>query len=315
MIRQVVIYLTRRCNLRCEYCYIPNITSGELSTNKLCEIVEFVAQKIQPEMMIFFGGEPFLRQDIGKVVDCANATGIHYTVITNGTLKKYEAIKKLKSLTLSIDLLPWQVSSDTAEIMPEIVRKSEAGFQLLTEVLEFDLPELVVSTIVTKYNTCFLPEIVEWMSERGIWTIPGIVHTVRDSDFAFRGNLDLNVTQQQAVWIANKMLEMKSRGYLIHNVNAYFRNLPKYADLSWKCSLLDYFIINSNGYLLACHDWPGTSFSQLDFFDFITQEHFDYQELQELYSKDVRDCPGCYYNHKLQLLYSKREDDVLVHTP
>ncbi|MBD3213929.1 MAG: radical SAM protein [Candidatus Lokiarchaeota archaeon] len=291
MIRQVVLYLTRRCNLRCEHCYIPNISSKELTTEELCRIIRIIHEKIKPEMIILFGGEPFVRQDIEEIIDCINSVDTHYTIITNGTLKKHNVIKKLKSLTLSIDFLPWQVSSEIRENIPVIVEKSLAGFELLNESLQFDLPEVVVSTIVTKYNVSFLPEIVKWMSERGIWTIPGIVHTVRNQNFTFRGETDLNINEEQASWIAENMIQLKKQGYLIHNINKYFELLPTYIDFSWKCTSLDYFIINANGDLLACHDWPGRNFPQINFLDSVAQNRIDFNKFQELYVEDVKECP------------------------
>lgn len=314
MIRQVVIYLTRRCNLRCEYCYIPNTPSKELTAEEICKIIDFTDKHIKPEMIIFFGGEPLIRNDIEDIINCANQTGTHYTVITNGTIKKYDVIKKMKSLTLSIDFLPWQVSAEITKKIPEIVKKSKAAFELLNEVLKYDLPEIMVSTIVTKYNVSYLPEIVEWMSQKGVWVIPGIVHTVRNNNFTFRGEIDLNLNKQQAIWMADKMIEMKKAGYLIHNVEEYFKNLPTYFDFSWKCNILDYLIINSDGHLLACHDWPGSRFPKINFLQIINRDNFNYRELQRIYSEDVKGCPGCYYNHKIQLLYSTPKDNVLIHT-
>jgi len=88
----IVFYVTARCNARCPHCfYATNIPQDELT---LEEIEEISTNMWKVPAMSFTGGEPFLRQDLQKIVRtfCEN-NGVRYVHIpTNGILSS--AIKR-----------------------------------------------------------------------------------------------------------------------------------------------------------------------------------------------------------------------------
>ncbi len=104
--------ITTRCNLRCSYCYInekdsyPNsYNQKELNFQDACKVIEEI--KKSSRTLIFFGGEPFVREDFNKLVDYANSLGFDSLgVFTNGTtlLKNIDIIRKLDTLYISYDL-------------------------------------------------------------------------------------------------------------------------------------------------------------------------------------------------------------------
>lgn len=86
--KTVYLHLTRRCNMRCVYCYM-DATDGkrsELSTNKIKSILNEIADLRIPRI-VFTGGEPFLRKDMLKLAQyfkgIAPASGM-LCVNTNG---------------------------------------------------------------------------------------------------------------------------------------------------------------------------------------------------------------------------------------
>ncbi|MCK4268538.1 MAG: radical SAM protein, partial [Actinomycetia bacterium] len=64
------IYLTRKCNLMCDYCYVGKDEST-LSVETARRIVDFIFSNTPPDEMIgiiFFGGEPFLKFELMKQI-------------------------------------------------------------------------------------------------------------------------------------------------------------------------------------------------------------------------------------------------------
>jgi MoaA/NifB/PqqE/SkfB family radical SAM enzyme len=114
--------LTRRCNLKCEYCglvrdrdlpelykpveyYIEN----EMSTEYVITVLEMLKEHNPDCFHIFYGGEPLLRDDLAEIVQFCNDENIHYTIITNNTEVLKPRLEKLlekvnvKGLSSSVD--------------------------------------------------------------------------------------------------------------------------------------------------------------------------------------------------------------------
>ena len=63
----VTLFVTNKCNLRCVYCSSPEQRTTELTADEWCEVLtEFRA--LGTERILFFGGEPLLRNDLAPIV-------------------------------------------------------------------------------------------------------------------------------------------------------------------------------------------------------------------------------------------------------
>lgn len=90
-IPKVVFSLTNRCNLNCDYCCEDSKIDEKdtLTTNDLKKCIDNIL-KLNPQRIVFTGGEPLLRADFfeilkytkkmyrGKIILCTNATLINY---------------------------------------------------------------------------------------------------------------------------------------------------------------------------------------------------------------------------------------------
>lgn len=96
--------LTKRCNYRCKYCRIWRTSVGELSTKEICIIINEMAD-MGLKKVSFTGGEPLLRDDIGKIIDYACGKNVSVAINSNGSLikEKLLEIKKISSLGLSLE--------------------------------------------------------------------------------------------------------------------------------------------------------------------------------------------------------------------
>ena len=87
----VAFNLTRRCNLRCEHCYLDAGTRRdggpeELATAEVKGILDDIAALSDETMVVLTGGEPLLRPDIHELARHASGLGLMVVVGTNGCL-------------------------------------------------------------------------------------------------------------------------------------------------------------------------------------------------------------------------------------
>lgn len=98
--------ITERCNYRCQYC-----NSGRDGNNKpelsAGDIFKIIDQLLSAgvKMIGFTGGEPFIRDDFGKIVEHCYGRGMSISVNTNGSLitRHIDQLDKLKRINLSLD--------------------------------------------------------------------------------------------------------------------------------------------------------------------------------------------------------------------
>lgn len=109
-ISKVYFLLTHRCNLRCRHCCMDSglITEHDyLSYENIIHGINEIAS-LNPEIVVFSGGEPLLRTDIFDIADYAvEKCNLNLHLITNGTLITEDNVisicKYFKAVSISID--------------------------------------------------------------------------------------------------------------------------------------------------------------------------------------------------------------------
>lgn len=99
----VVWNMTRRCNLKCIHCYSNSADcdyQGELTTEEGKALIADLAAFGSP-VILFSGGEPFLRPDLFELAQYAKDLGMRAVISTNGTLITGDVAAKLKKIGLS----------------------------------------------------------------------------------------------------------------------------------------------------------------------------------------------------------------------
>src|SRR2546421_10406349 len=90
----VSIEVTKRCNARCDFCDYWKISDRD-------EMTDFtdVVRRFDPLVVVFTGGEPMLRRDLGPLVrQIKELPGFRYiTVLTHGGVLTDAKIKELVS--------------------------------------------------------------------------------------------------------------------------------------------------------------------------------------------------------------------------
>ena len=121
----LTLHLTDRCNLACRYCYAQHGTSDMTLETALAAVDECTRGEENPGI-IFFGGEPLLREDlIFDVIDaceCREPHRFHYKVTTNGMLVTDAFLARAESVRLHV-----AVSCDGAPKTQDAHRVAASG--------------------------------------------------------------------------------------------------------------------------------------------------------------------------------------------
>ncbi len=111
-----LIDMTRRCNLRCDYCirntYRDPAATADISLEQLMEICQYIARHVQREKIGHFtiqpwGGEPTLELDkLIAIREFFDVHGLHPAIkfVCNGTLLTAEMVKRLKQYRLEYSI-------------------------------------------------------------------------------------------------------------------------------------------------------------------------------------------------------------------
>lgn len=217
MIRIANWLLTRKCNLRCDYCAIvrdyknkpeeyPDMKhyfEKEMSTETVIEGLRKF-QLHNPDMFhIFYGGEPLLRKDLSEIVEYANKQNIHYTIISNNTPeirplieKLFEKVGKISGFTASIDPIFSSEAKDHRTI------KSVNGFKSLARLKKY-VNDVVGEITITNDTVPNIYELVKMLSEKGINSDVTFVDIAKSPYYDFS-----NVTnEKELVQISGKLGE------------------------------------------------------------------------------------------------------------
>ena len=123
----VVWNSTRRCNLRCVHCYAQagdRAFEGEFTTEEGRAFIDDLAEMGVP-VLLFSGGEPFLREDLFELGAYARSRGLRAVISTNGTLISPEMARKVKDT----DFQYVGISLDGMEATNDRFRGKQGAFQ------------------------------------------------------------------------------------------------------------------------------------------------------------------------------------------
>jgi putative heme d1 biosynthesis radical SAM protein NirJ2 len=141
--------VTNKCNLFCEHCYrdAGKGAENELTTREGFELLEHIA-KAGFKLMVFSGGEPFLREDIFELTRYAASLGLRPVYGTNGTLITSELASRIKeaggaSVAISLHMVDKDELDEFCRA-PDTYQKAIQAMRICTEA---DLPFQVNTTV------------------------------------------------------------------------------------------------------------------------------------------------------------------------
>ncbi len=166
----VIFNVTDRCNLQCRYCYAEYYrrNNRDLDLKEIFSIVDQLAEMGNKRISLC-GGEPLIRDDIGRIIDYIKGKGIICTVNTNGSLvpKRIEELKSIDYLCISFD----------GDEEAHEINRGKDSFKKVMEAIDCatknNIP-IVTNTVLNKSN---------------LHTIDFVLDTARKYKFAAEFNL------------------------------------------------------------------------------------------------------------------------------
>ena len=180
---QVYFNLTKKCNLRCAYCYAKADMTNNLQEKPLKFWNDVVLQlkQLNPKASVCFtGGEALLFGGFWELAEMIRDNGLGLSLITNGTLSRPEDAPRFKSLfqniKISIDSLDENINSLTRG--DGTLKKTKKFIDAL--IAEDVKPTIMV--VVTKKNTSRLADFKTIFKNKVLITYQPIYMMGRASD-------------------------------------------------------------------------------------------------------------------------------------
>jgi len=208
--------LTKKCNLRCIYCYA---NAGEKAENELTlrETLDAVKQAYDlgaRKIGIIGGGETLLYPNLFKVIDLMKNLKISVTVFTNSTLitskiakelfkRKVNIVAKCNSINPKIQDYLTGVRGSFKRIQEGIRNLKKAGYPN-------EECSLVLETVICRQNIEELPDLWRWLRDQKC--IPFFERlTLQGRAQKFRKELE--VSPQELYCLFKKILEIDQKEY------------------------------------------------------------------------------------------------------
>ncbi|MBE9502726.1 MAG: radical SAM protein [Proteobacteria bacterium] len=163
--------LTKRCNLKCDHCYLDASElegdGGDIPTEEAFSILDKIAEYSPGAMLILTGGEPLLRRDFYDIAQHATEGGLSVVLGTNGTLIDDAAAKRLKAcgvqgVGLSLDSILPSSHDEFRGLRGAWEKTVKAIDTLKNNNLEFQ-----IQFTVTKRNYDEIPDLIKLAFDKG----------------------------------------------------------------------------------------------------------------------------------------------------
>jgi MoaA/NifB/PqqE/SkfB family radical SAM enzyme len=213
--------ITGRCNCRCPTCIWRDNEADELETSVIERLYRgaqdagFVANAI-------WGGEPLLRQDLGRLCRSSRQNGMITTVITNGFLlpeRAHEIGKEVHSIIVSLDY-PESEGHDSFRGVPGLFARAVEGIETLKRM---NSPKkIIINCLLHRGNENMMGQMADLARSLGVslWVCPAKEGISKDTGETNREALASRESEQQA---ARELLDLKKKGYPINNSRTYLR--------------------------------------------------------------------------------------------
>lgn len=205
LIDKIVWEITAKCNMNCIHCGSDcncDVKGKELTTAECIQVLEDIRDIGGCNLIVFSGGEPLLRKDLGALTSMCSIMDIKTAVISNAFLVNENTIKRIKAL----NLLAYGISIDAADpYMHDYIRGINHAFDHVEKAIKLLNENGITPTIVTtvhKLNYTQLPKIREFLIKNNVkfWQI-------QYGDNIGRMPLDCQLTEAQYFEIAKFILD------------------------------------------------------------------------------------------------------------
>lgn len=262
----VYISLSHKCTYQCKICEVVKILHGyELDAVVIKKAIDEVALWHWDSVVMFTGGEPFLREDIFGLIGHAVNKNLKTEVVSNGSLIDTMLAEKIISAGLSSIAISLDGACDSTH---DFVR-GRGAFKKAINALEMLVkakrrigagPQISVWTTIIKENIAEMFDVIALVKNIGVECLvyhPVIVaqddmqHTAANAAFWPR-EADLAILKEQLA----KIIEYQTKHGLVaflHDPYLWIKYFEgRLAKKDWKCNPFVFINIGPDGYVRSC---------------------------------------------------------------
>ena len=262
----VQLFVTRKCNLKCSYCFKRRENQKDPSTRELKKRIDKL-KELGCNMISFMGGEPTLREDLIELTRHCKSRKMFVSMDTNGVLLTKDYVDELAETGMNTIV----VSLDGINRLPHS-KKTLADNPKILDVLEYAYKEkgmrVFINIVLTKKNIDEVVPLIEEIKDKGI---------IFAICLAFKAPSDSMISEKTPQYtkkeiknfdkLFEKLVEMKKQGYPMFEPLWYYENLKNFVrgKCNWKCRAgRHFFSVDTDGKFMLCSDLKPLKVNLLD---------------------------------------------------
>lgn len=164
---------TRKCNLRCVYCYSSagDPEEGEMGLDEMKSVIAQARDLGARKIILLGGGEPLVFDGIEAIVEYIADLGMRQILFTNGTLLTEKTAQFLRGHGVSVIIknnsLKPEVQDELAGVNGAFDRMKKGLAHLVNAGYPDDEVMLGVQTVICRQNIAELPDMWRWARRQG----------------------------------------------------------------------------------------------------------------------------------------------------
>jgi radical SAM family uncharacterized protein len=233
--------LTYNCNLKCKMCPFWKRSTTDLSLEKEKTLLKRISNSGVCSIA-FEGGEPLLRKDLPEILKYARSLPLQTSLITNGTLleSKIDEISKYINGGIYVSIDGLEKTHDEIRGVSGCFKKAIKGINATSR----KIPVSINTTIMAE-NIHEIVDLVELAKELDVKISVAVAHDYNNSNVS-------TPASQKISEVAEKLVELKKKGYPLINSISYFKVIAK--KKKWTCKPWSTINVSPEGYLvLPCY--------------------------------------------------------------
>jgi len=190
----------------------------------------------------FEGGEPLLRKDLGEILAFSRSLPLHTSLVTNGTLleSKIDEIAPYINGAVYVSLDGLEKTHDTIRGVSGCFRKAVRGIIASREKVS-----VAINTTIMAENIHEIEDLVKLAKELDTGISVAVAHEYCNTKASTPASHEIRE-------IAEKLAEMKKKGYPLVNSVSYFKVIAK--EKNWACKPWVSVNVSPEGHLvLPCY--------------------------------------------------------------
>jgi radical SAM protein with 4Fe4S-binding SPASM domain len=292
----IELEFTRRCNLRCIYCYADSgePVSDELSLDELQSIILQAKHLGAEKIVLLGGGEPLVYQELPEVIRFIHSLGLQQFLFTNGTLidRDYACFLREHGVSVVIKSNSWKSNvQDLLAGVPGSSVKIRRGLELLMDAgYPFrDGGMLGIQTVICRQNYEELPEMWRWARTHNV--VPYFEILTQQGRAKRHEDLLVPVPELKSLFEQLAAIDEDEFGLA-------WNSRPTIAAFSCKRHLYS-CLINSQGFVQPCTgvDMLVGNVRESALSDILETSHV-IKDLRDIYQKIEGACKTCQHNNE-----------------